>query len=113
MGLIMLNQIPKIDFNSLSNESHNNYQIEQKKLKKAVTDYGFLIIKNYPINFQNINNVFALYRDFFKQDLDEKDKVNMSKTSSNRGWGGIKAEQVNADFNPDNKEIFDLSLIHI
>jgi isopenicillin N synthase-like dioxygenase len=107
MGLIMLNQIPKIDFNSLSNESHNDYQIEQKKLKKAVTDYGFLIIKNYPINFQNINNVFALYRDFFKQDLDEKDKVNMSKTSSNRGWGGIKAEQVNADFNPDNKEIFD------
>ena len=31
----------------------------------------------------------------------------MSKTASNRGWGGIKAEQVNSDFNPDNKEIFD------
>jgi isopenicillin N synthase-like dioxygenase len=103
----MLNQIPKIDYKLLYNENHNNYQIELEKLKRAVTNYGFLIIKNYPIKIQIINNVFAVYRDFFKQDLDKKNNVNMSKTSSNRGWGGIKAEQVNAEFNPDNKEIFD------
>ena len=103
----MLNQIPKIDFKLLSNENHIDYQREIDTLKKAVTDYGFLIIKNYPIDFKEINNVFDLYRNFFNQSLDEKDTVNMSKTSSNRGWGGIKAERVNTDFNPDNKEIFD------
>jgi|TARA_B100000767_G_scaffold2809_1_gene2714 isopenicillin N synthase-like dioxygenase len=103
----MLNQIPKINFKLLSNENHIDYQREIDTLKKAVTDYGFLIIKNYPIDFKEINNVFDLYRNFFNQSLDEKDTVNMSKTSSNRGWGGIKAERVNTDFNPDNKEIFD------
>ena len=42
----MLNQIPKINFKLLSNENHIDYQREIDTLKKAVTDYGFLIIKN-------------------------------------------------------------------
>ena len=69
----MLNQIPKINFKLLSNENHIDYQREIDTLKKAVTDYGFLIIKNYPIDFKEINNVFDLYRIFFNQSLDEKD----------------------------------------
>ena len=31
----------------------------------------------------------------------------MDLTSSNRGWGAPKGEQVNPDYNPDYKEIFD------
>ena len=48
----MLNQIPKIDFKVLSNENNIDYQREIDTLKKAVTDYGFLIIKNYPISWE-------------------------------------------------------------
>ena len=103
----MLNQIPRIDYQLLcNNNKHDNYE-ELQKLKIAVNTYGFLIMKNYPIDLNRIENVFTLYKNFFKQSFDEKNKVNMSKTSSNRGLGGIKAEQVNSNFNPDNKEIFD------
>ena len=103
----MSKQIPRIDYHLLcNNNKYDNYE-EQKKLRVAVNKYGFLIMKNYPIDFDKIENIFALYKTFFKQSFNEKNKVNMSLTSSNRGWGGIKAEQVNSDFNPDNKEVFD------
>ena len=104
----MSNQIPRIDYNLLCNNIQDDNYKELKKLRVAVNEYGFFIMKNYPININKIANVFSLYKTFFKQSFNEKNKVNMSKTASNRGWGGIKAEQVNSDFNPDN-----LSLIHI
>jgi len=103
----MLNEIPRINYQSLCSDDVNKNKFELEKLKTAVTKYGFLIIKNYPIDFDKIENVFSLYKQFFKLPPHEKNKVNMSATLSNRGWGGIKAEQVNADYNPDNKEIFD------
>jgi len=103
----MLNEIPRINYQALCNEDNQKNKIELDKLKTAVTKYGFLIIKNYPIDLKKIENVFLLYKQFFKLPFEEKNRVNMSTTLSNRGWGGIKAEQVNANFNPDNKEIFD------
>jgi len=103
----MLNEIPRINYEALCDEDDQKNKFELDKLKTAVTKYGFLIIKNYPIDLEKIENVFLLYKQFFKLPFEEKNKVNMSTTLSNRGWGGIKAEQVNASFNPDNKEIFD------
>ena len=103
----MLNEIPRINYQALCNEDDHKNNFELDKLKTAVTKYGFLIIKNYPIDLKKIENVFLLYKQFFKLPFEEKNRVNMSTTLSNRGWGGIKAEQVNANFNPDNKEIFD------
>ena len=103
----MLKYIPKIDYHILCDKNHLGYKLELKKLKLAVTDYGFLIIKNYPINVKSTSSVFSLYKQFFYQSTNDKHKVNMSNTSSNRGWGGLKSEQVNKDYNPDHKEIFD------
>ena len=95
----MLNDIPKIDYHILCDENHLNNKLELEKLKIAVTHYGFLIIKNYPNSIKNIINIFSLYKQFFYQSFEEKNKVNMANTSSNRGWGELKAEQVNKDYN--------------
>lgn len=99
----MTNNIPRINYELL-----NAYdKVEQKKLQNAVTKWGFLIMINYPIDIKKIEKAFLLYKKFFKQSYIEKNKVSMTQTESNRGWGGIKAEKVNPDYNPDNKEIFD------
>ena len=103
----MRTHIPKIDYEVLCDTNHVNNKSELKKLSLAVSNYGFLIIKKYPINIKNINNVFSIYKDFFKLKYEEKNKINMSNTLSNRGWGGPKAEQVNTNYKPDYKEIFD------
>ena len=68
----MSNQIPRIDYHLLCNNNKDDNYEELKKLRIAVNEYGFLIMKNYPINFNQIENVFTLYKRFFKQSFDEK-----------------------------------------
>ena len=75
-----------------------------KKISVMLEEIGY----KYKVTKVDIYNSEQFKSEFKNpQSFEEKNKVNMSKTSSNRGWGGIKAEQVNSDFNPDNKEIFD------
>ena len=99
--------IDNIDFISLNDEYDKNHSIMMKKLEQAVTATGFLIIKNSPISRKTFENLLNEYKVFFKKPLKEKNKVNMSLTESNRGWGGSLSEQVNSDYNPDFKEIYD------
>ena len=67
----MLNEIPRINYQTLCNEDDQKNKIELDKLKIAVTKYGFLIIKNYPIDLEKIENVFLLYKQFFKLPFEE------------------------------------------
>ena len=105
----MVKQIPKINFKLLCNGNRSSIEekVEFDNLKIAVQKYGFLIIQNHSVAYEEIKNVFALYRVFFNQSIADKHRVDMSQTSSNRGWGPIKSERVNPDFQPDTKEVFD------
>ena len=66
-----------------------------------------MLLQNTPIDKKVKNNILKTYKAFFDLPFEEKNKVNMDLTSSNRGWGAPKGEQVNPDYNPDYKEIFD------
>ena len=46
----MSNQIPRIDYNLLCNNIQDDNYKELKKLRVAVNEYGFFIMKNYTIN---------------------------------------------------------------
>ena len=98
----MLNQIPKIDHTLLCNggRASREGKVEFDNLKIALHKYGFLIIQNHPIAYEEIKNVFALYRTFFNQSIGDKYKVDMSQTSSNRGWASSKSERVNSTHTP-------------
>ena len=63
----MRTHIPKIDYEVLCDTNHVNNKPELKRLSAAVSNYGFLIIKKYPINIKNINNVFLLKINFFSK----------------------------------------------
>ena len=103
----MITEIQKLDFSILNNSNHPENKLELDRLKNAVSEYGFLILKNSPISINTLEEVFVNYKSFFNLPYYAKNKINMSKTMSNRGWGAPEAEQVNQDYNPDYKEIFD------
>ena len=103
----MKSNIPKINYTIIQNKSHKGFGVELKKFNYAVSNYGFFLLENTPINEKIINNIFDTYNEFFSLPFEEKNKINMANTSSNRGWGAPKGEQVNQNFNPDYKEIFD------
>ena len=100
-------KIPKIDYNIISNQMNPHFNDELKKFNYAVSHYGFLLLKNTPIDEKVKNNILNTYKEFFALPFEQKNKVNMALTSSNRGWGAPQGEQVNPDYNPDYKEIFD------
>ncbi len=102
-----ITSIDQIDFRFLIDQNSSKNKEMMSKLKNSICSTGFLILKNTPISINTINNLFTQYKKFFKKPYKEKNEFNMNFTNSNRGWGGPKSEQVNNDFNPDFKEIYD------
>ena len=98
-----MNDLYTLDFELL----RSNDTISLGKLKESVTKIGFLKLKNLPISNNIIETTFKEYKTFFSKNLNEKNKVNMKFTNSNRGWGESKSEQVNSNFMPDLKEMYD------
>ena len=103
----MKSSIPKIDYEIISNQENISFNDELKKFKYAISHYGFLLLKNTPIDKKIKKNILKTYKAFFDLSFEKKNKVNMALTSSNRGWGAPHGEQVNPEYNPDYKEIFD------
>ena len=99
--------IPKVDYKIISNQVDASFNDELDKFNYAISHYGFLLLQNTPIDKKVKYNILKTYKAFFDLPFEEKNKVNMDLTSSNRGWGAPKGEQVNSDYNPDYKEIFD------
>ena len=103
----MKSSIPKIDYEIISNQENISFNDELKKFKYAIYHYGFLLLKKKPIDKKIKKNILKTYKAFFDLSFEKKNKVNMALTSSNRGWGAPHGEQVNPEYNPDYKEIFD------
>ena len=99
--------IPKIDYKIILNNEDPSFSEELKKFNYAISQYGFLLLKNTPIDKKVKNNILKTYKAFFDLPFEQKNLVNMALTSSNRGWGAPHGEQVNPEYNPDYKEIFD------
>ncbi|MAJ14769.1 MAG: hypothetical protein CMN44_07395 [SAR116 cluster bacterium] len=98
-----MNDLYTLDFELL----RSNDITSLGKLKESVTKIGFLKLKNLPISKSIIETTFKEYKTFFSKSINEKNKVNMKFTNSNRGWGESKSEQVNSNYMPDLKEMYD------
>ena len=103
----MQSKIPTIDYKIISNNTNPYFNDELDKFNIAISHYGFLLLQNTPIDEEVKDNILKTYKEFFHLPFEQKNKVNMALTSSNRGWGAPRGEQVNPDYNPDYKEIFD------
>lgn len=98
--------IPKIDFKELLVEDKSSINL----LTEGVKEAGFFIIYNTPIYRSTVLEALETYKKFFSLSEETKRKVSMERTGSNRGWGKAHGEQVNPDYNPDYKEVFDNGL---
>lgn len=95
--------IPRFDANTLI-EPNATTMIE---LHRAVKEVGFLTVYNTAISPDEVRQIIQIYRGFFNLSTEEKQKVDMTNTQSNRGWGALLTEKVDPNQNPDYKEVFD------
>ena len=77
------------------------------QMRITVEEVGFATVYNTKFTSARMRFVLAAYRAFFDLPNEVKDRVNMARTGSNRGWGAPQSEQVDPDANPDYKEVFD------
>ena len=75
--------------------------------RQGAREVGFFTLFNGPIPTADLQELFATYAAFFALPVAEKEKVDMARTGSNRGWGASGSEQVDPDANPDYKQVFD------
>lgn len=76
-------------------------------VREAALGVGFMVLENTPFAPARMQRLIETYRAFFHLPEAEKAKVDMAETGSNRGWGGMRSEQVDPESNPDLKEVFD------
>lgn len=103
--------LPILQAPALFDHTHPDHAACLADLKHAITEIGFLVIRNHPVLTTDvITKALAQYLAFFKSPIDVKQQVNMANSNGNRGWGAPEAEQVNPDHKPDFKEVFDCSM---
>ena len=78
-----------------------------RALEEAATGVGFIVVQNTALTPERVEAAIDAYRTFFRKPAAEKAAVDMAMTGSNRGWGAPGSEQVNAEANPDYKQVFD------
>lgn len=98
--------IPRVDAQALA---AGNAEAESA-VRVGVSEVGFLTVHNTGLDAARITDLLTAYRSFFLLPTEQKAAVDMSRTGSNRGWGGAKSEQVDPSKNPDFKEVFDCGL---
>ncbi len=96
--------IPRLSFAKLAAGDGE----ETARLKEAAEGIGFLTLFDTPIAPASVEALIDAYRAFFRQEPDLKDRWNMARTGSTRGWGAPLAERVDPEANPDYKEFFDV-----
>ncbi|KAI9021279.1 hypothetical protein DFJ74DRAFT_120332 [Hyaloraphidium curvatum] len=86
--------IPLIDMNLLSSGDPAERAEFERLLRYAVTDVGFLLLRNMPgLDQAFINKLLEQCHLFFGQPESEKDKLHMSNSKFFRGWTKLGDER--------------------
>ena len=95
--------IPRIDARLLDARDADALEA----MRSAATDVGFATVHGTALGGDRVREVIETYRAFFHLPTEDKARIDMARTGSNRGWGGPGSERVDPDANPDFKQYFD------
>jgi len=103
-------EIPVIDFSAVHSGDETAKNMLAKEVLHACTDVGFFYIKNHGIAQESIERLLEASHVFFSQDIDEKNKINISNSSFSRGYIPLYGEKNNEHSKGDLKETFDVAI---
>ncbi|MFT4190232.1 MAG: 2-oxoglutarate and iron-dependent oxygenase domain-containing protein [Comamonas sp.] len=104
-----MNTLPIIDIRPLYLNDRTALKDVADQIDKACRTWGFFYIKGHPISQARIDALLDAGRRFFSQPLEEKLKIDITQSTSHRGYGAIATEQLDPEQPGDYKETFDMS----
>lgn len=105
-----MTEIPRVSAQDLLDPARADHAAAVEAVRVGAMDVGFLSVHDTPIGPARVRRVLAAYAAFFALPASDKARVDMARTGANRGWGAPGSEQVNAQANPDYKQVFDCGL---
>lgn len=107
---ILSQTVPAIAAGPLLTPGHPGRAAALGQVAQAARETGFMVLHEAPITAADVARVIEAFAAFFALPAEEKARVGMARTGSNRGWGAPLGEQVDPQANPDYKEVFDIGL---
>lgn len=103
-----MNTLPIIDISPLYQANEKALKAVAQEIDQACRTWGFFYITGHPIAQTRIDAVLNAGRHFFALPLEEKLKIDITKSGHHRGYGMIAAEQLDPNHPGDYKETFDM-----
>ncbi|XP_077373237.1 uncharacterized protein LOC144016241 [Festucalex cinctus] len=111
--------IPVVDFSvaslgTVEDISKVDLHLLGKDLKVALTEVGFVFLKNTGITQEEVDDVMNAAKRFFLQPdhLKQPFSIKAFPKSPNHGWVALEAERINLQKPGDLKETFNLTSLH-
>ncbi|OAB52822.1 2-oxoglutarate and iron-dependent oxygenase domain-containing protein [Pseudomonas thivervalensis] len=105
-----MNSLPIIDISPLYDDEPDAWQAVAEQIDRACRQWGFFYIKGHPISPARIAEVLGNAQRFFALPVEEKLKIDITRTRHHRGYGAVATEQLDPTKPSDLKETFDMGL---
>ncbi|MBZ9556462.1 MULTISPECIES: 2-oxoglutarate and iron-dependent oxygenase domain-containing protein [unclassified Modicisalibacter] len=108
--VVPFSAIPVIDFSAMRTADADARRAVGDAVRKACTEVGFFYAKGHGVPQPVIERTFDAARQFFALPLEDKLKVDISRSPNLRGYTGLLEENTNAEGLGDLHEGFDIAL---
>ena len=98
--------LPIIDVSGLRSADAADRKAVSQALRGACLDKGFLYLTGHGISTELRDAVFRETASFFDLPVEEKEKINLTKSSCNRGYEPFQGQSLDPTAQPDLKEGF-------
>lgn len=105
-----MNALPVIDIAPLYTGAADDWQRVAEQIDRACRDWGFFYITGHPIGPARIAELLAAAKSFFALPLEQKLRIDITRSAHHRGYGAIASEQLDPSRPSDLKETFDMGL---
>lgn len=102
-------EIPIIDVSSIFSSSLEDRQYVAQQVRNAATNTGFFYIKNHGVPSNITEESYQAALDFFRQDVDTKNEVSITKSARYNGYRAPDTQRVNPDEGIDVRESFSIT----
>ncbi|KHN97055.1 2OG-Fe(II) oxygenase [Metarhizium album ARSEF 1941] len=99
-------EIPVIDVSPIFSSSLENRKSVAHQVRSAATNTGFFYIKNHGIPQDITEASYNAALEFFRQDLDTKNKASITESACYNGYRAPDTQQINPDEGVDLRESF-------
>lgn len=101
-----MSALPVIDFTHYDEHDENAVVLLSKAVDQALSEFGFMAVRNLGLSADGISNVFDAAKDFFEGDSEVKNRCAYLSASENFGYQGMAEEHLDPSAPADLKETF-------